>query len=95
MSFSGLRFVMVSLMTPLTDDKVLDLSNLKALILYPKNVTLDLSKLKAFADNKLNKAIMMEYMVEKIRKELRKGENAPFFFYNIFLAFSPFPNNKF
>ena len=55
------------------------------------NKVLDWSKLKAFADNKINATEKLKFVVERIENIVRKGENAgcqQFFFFS-FLGLDP------
>ena len=51
----------------------------------PNDKFLDWSKLKAFADDKLNLAEKLKFVLERVENIVRKGENAG---YRHFLLFS-------
>ena len=53
--------------------------------LFTKQQIPDWSKLKAFADDKLNAAVMMISVFDRVESTVEKGENAGL------PAFSPFP----
>ena len=82
-------------MKHLLKDKVLRLSTLKALAEYmfnslPNNKILDVTKLKAFADDKLNVTNMMISLHDSVENTVEKRKNAG---YKHFLLFQPcFPN---
>ena len=50
----------------------------------PNNKFLDMTKLKPFADNKLNAAVMMISLFDRVENTVEKGENAG---YQHFLLF--------
>ena len=57
-----------------------------AWILYQTTIFLDWSKLRAFADDKLNLAEKLKFVLESIENIVGKGENAG---YQHFLLFPP------
>ena len=52
------------------------------LALFPNDRILDMTKLKAFADDKLNVAKMMIYLFNRVENSVRKGENAGYQYFS-------------
>ena len=50
----------------------------------PNNKILDLSKLRAFADNKIRLARMMVFVFDRIENIMEKGENAGYQYFLLF-----------
>ena len=56
----------------------------RALNSIPHNIILDLSKLKAFADDKTNMAEKLKFILEGVENIVGKGENAGYHHFHLF-----------
>ena len=59
----------------------------------PNNKILDVTKLKTFADNKVNIARMMISLLDKVENTVGKGENTGYQHFLLFLQCFPKPSS--